>query len=721
MAGKGYARFTDDDDELGDTTLESPTASPPAVLQETRREELDPSTAAEQHDLQPGLDLNLNINVTQEGTNPDATGDVGQGDGGGDPGGGGGDNGDLATQTRSSRWTYAAFYQWIMSNAVMLYISQFLSAWGDRMWSFTVALYLVEIQEQSLRLTAIYGLCVSASSLIFGAAIGRWVDKTPRLRAARTSLIIQNSSVLINACLLCTVLILKTDILQIWNGGLYIICQLIIIILGTVASLASLAEMICIQKDWVVVVAGGDKDVLAIMNANMRRIDLVSNILAPIAVGAIMTASMLIGGIFVASWNAGSMVIEYWNLSRVYRNVPELAFKGGVGCTDEALPEQEVTGQYSELGEPAIEAQSDTQESNDREKELTKVPAAYPASPVSASVSASASQPTTPAKEEDGEREFTEIPVTPASLAPAPSTPVTMATKKDGGCCGRVTAKLKDMFDGWKVYKSYVECWAGLGMAFLYMTVLGFDSITLGYGYSQGMPEYAMGILQALGSITGIFGTMLYPVMRRRIGLVRSGLYSLGIEIAFLMLCVGSLWAPGSPFIYDYGNSTIDASQSSSPPLTLTTPHVGVMAPPTVGTGTTQAPDLSRVQCKYTGTDQQQTSLVSAAVLFTGIVLSRIGLWAYDLVVTQLVQENVVETERGVFNGVQRALECSFDMIHFVLVIVLPCPETFGYLVITSVVFIIIGACCYMVYSYKIRGHLVHMEKFTPCLKNGHV
>lgn len=95
MAGKGYARFTDDD-ELGDTTLESPT-SPPAVLQETLGEE-DPSTAAEQHDLQPGLDLNLN-NVTQEGTNPDTAGDVGQGDGGGDPGGEGGGNDVLASQT----------------------------------------------------------------------------------------------------------------------------------------------------------------------------------------------------------------------------------------------------------------------------------------------------------------------------------------------------------------------------------------------------------------------------------------------------------------------------------------------------------------------------------------------------------------------------------------------------------------------------------------------
>ncbi|XP_063964542.1 solute carrier family 40 protein member 1-like [Lytechinus pictus] len=718
MASKGYEKFSDDEEEevevSGNTPAESP--SSPAVLQEVHQ--VDPSAASDQRDPQPDLDLNLNV-VT--GMDEEA---------GGSGGGEGGGNGDLSTESRSSRWTYAAFYRWVTSNAVMLYISQFLSAWGDRMWSFTVALYLVEIQEQSLRLTAIYGLCISASSLIFGAAVGKWVDRTPRLRAARTSLIIQNSCVLVNACLLCTVLLLQSDILKIWNGGLYIICQLIIIVLGTLASLASLAESICIQKDWVVVVAGGDKEVLAVMNANMRRIDLISNILAPIAVGAIMTSSMLVGGIFVASWNAVSMVIEYWNLWRVYRNVPELAFKGGVDCTDEAVPEQEVTSQYSEMGEPAIEERDqnsnpvgDIQVSRDNyELESRKVESTEAPGPVAPSTQAS--QATTPTSRitDDGERDFTEIPVTPTSAPPASSHPSSATTAtKEGGCCGRVTRQLKYMFEGWKVYKSYVEFWAGLGLAFLYMTVLGFDSITLGYGYSQGMPEYAMGILQALGSITGIFGTMLYPVMRSRIGLERAGLYSLGIQISFLMLCVGSLWAPGSPFIYDYGNSTVDASQSSPPTLSVMTRQVGVMAPPPVGLSTTEAPDLSRVQCKYTGSDEQQTSLASAIILFTGIVMSRIGLWAFDLVTTQLIQENVVETERGVFNGVQRALECCFDMIHFTLVIVLPCPETFGYLVITSILFVSIGACNYMVYSYKRRGHLVHMEKIAPCLKNGHV
>lgn len=49
------------------------------------------------------------------------------------------------------------------------------------MWSFAVGLYLVEI-DGSLRLTAIYGFSLTASVLIFGAVVGRWVDRTSRLR-----------------------------------------------------------------------------------------------------------------------------------------------------------------------------------------------------------------------------------------------------------------------------------------------------------------------------------------------------------------------------------------------------------------------------------------------------------------------------------------------------------------------------------------------------------
>ena len=81
-----------------------------------------------------------------------------------------------------------------------------------------------------------------------------------------------------------------------------------------------------------------------------------------------------------------------------------------------------------------------------------------------------------------------------------------------------------------------------------YMTVMGFDAITNGYGYSIGVPEYMIGVLMALGSVAGIIGTLLFPVLRSKVGLERTGLYAASFQILCLCLCVASIWAPGSPF-----------------------------------------------------------------------------------------------------------------------------------------------------------------------------
>ena len=55
------------------------------------------------------------------------------------------------------------------------------------------------------------------------------------------------------------------------------------------------------------------------------------------------------------------------------------------------------------------------------------------------------------------------------------------------------------------------------------MTVLGFDSITTGFAYSQGVPEYVLGILGALGAIVGLLGSITFPFMVRRLGVLRTG------------------------------------------------------------------------------------------------------------------------------------------------------------------------------------------------------
>lgn len=64
------------------------------------------------------------------------------------------------------------------------------------------------------------------------------------------------------------------------------------------------------------------------MNATIRRIDQLTNILAPMAVGQIMTfGSPMIGCGFISGWNLMSMCVEYLLLWKVYQKTPTLAHK----------------------------------------------------------------------------------------------------------------------------------------------------------------------------------------------------------------------------------------------------------------------------------------------------------------------------------------------------------------------------------------------------------
>ena len=57
----------------------------------------------------------------------------------------------------------------------------------------------------------------------------------------------------------------------------------------------------------------------------MKSIDLITNIVAPIATGQIMTyASEDIGAIFIGGWNVVSLFVEYYLLWKVYSVVPAL-------------------------------------------------------------------------------------------------------------------------------------------------------------------------------------------------------------------------------------------------------------------------------------------------------------------------------------------------------------------------------------------------------------
>jgi len=488
-----------------------------------------------------------------------------------------------------------------------LYAAHTLSTWGDNMWWFAGGCYMLELLPSSLRLTAIYGLVIAASVIVFGASVGRLVDTMGRISAARLSLAIQNLATAACALILAAFLHYRAELEPDGQAGQpTLIVSVVAILLAAVARLASCGTNIIIQKDWIVVVAGGDTDKLATMNSILRTIELTTYAIAPAVAGCLFTIlGFGLTGLVIAGWNVLSVCLEYCLLARIYRKHPGLAAKQ-VGSVDQ----------------------------------------------------------------DDGEVE------------------------EDGG----------GALQGWVTYFNHPVKFAGLGLACLYMTVLGFDNITYGYCLLQGVPHVALGILVGVSAVVGVAGSLAYPLIRKRVGLERTGLLGMFLLVSCSSLALVSIVLPGSPMDLNVlVQSKINSSLLPSP--------------------TTIIPEDTNSSASGTMADSEDTDVASwllancsVIVFLSGIILARFGLWVVDLTVNQLLQEKVEEEVRGVVNGVQESLNNSLDLAKCILVILLPAEETFGLLIIASFTSVSLGWLLYAIYSRQQRGHLFHFRKLAESL-----
>uniref|UniRef100_A0A3B1J916 Solute carrier family 40 member n=1 Tax=Astyanax mexicanus TaxID=7994 RepID=A0A3B1J916_ASTMX len=519
----------------------------------------------------------------------------------------------------------------------LIYLGHALSTWGDRMWNFAVAVFLVELYGDNLLLTAVYGLVVAGSVLLLGAIIGDWVDKNPRLKVAQTSLLVQNCSVILCGILLMVVFQFKEQLDTLYNGWLLTSCYVMVITIANIANLASTAMSITIQRDWVVVVAGDDRSSLADMNATVRIIDQLTNILAPMLVGQIMAfGSHFMGCGFIAGWNLCSMCLEYFLLWKVYQKTPALAIKAGQKVTDS-----------QELKQLNIQ----------KELELTDGPV-------------------------EGSQLMNESAV------------VKSDKEENPGCCYQMSEPVRTFRDGWVAYYNQNIFFAGMSLAFLYMTVLGFDCITTGYAYTQGLNGSILSLLMGASAVAGICGTVAFTWVRKKCGLIRTGFIAGMAQLSCLMLCVASVFAPGSPF-----------DLSVSPFQSMVRHLLGDQAPLPEATMAsliaTEAPAVLNISTMISEEVPHIESYLSVSLLFAGVIAARVGLWSFDLTVTQLIQENVAEAERGVINGVQNSMNYLLDLLHFVMVILAPNQEAFGLLVIISVSFVAMGHMMYFRFAFQ--------------------
>ena len=377
----------------------------------------------------------------------------------------------------------------------------------------------------------------------------------------------------------------------------------------------------------------------------MRCIDLTCAILAPLAVGLIMTLGSTVAGIiFICSWNVISFFAEYYLLLLVYRAVPRLAVKESASDSREA-----VKGSVESL--------------HDKD-EFSKVV---------------------------GEDEVN-----------------LLEHYEESGWYKKVFARVRKFWTGWRIYFKQPVALAGTSLACLYLTVLGFSSVTTGYIYTQNISGAVVSVCYGLGSVFGVIGTFLYPLVRNKVGLAKTGLISFFLQWTMLSLCAISIWTPGSPSDL-YPNHIHNWEKTTSAPATISPTNISLMTHDTgnvthffpIMTANLTTPAPKRTIEKF--------SYISISLFLSGLILSRSGLWMTDLTVTQLLQENVAERERGIVSGTQGSFNSLLDMAHFVLAIGAPKPNQFGALTLVSFAGVTLGYIIYVLF-YCLKSRSLHLN-----------
>jgi iron-regulated transporter 1 len=190
---------------------------------------------------------------------------------------------------------------------------------------------------------------------------------------------------------------------------------------------------------------------------------------------------------------------------------------------------------------------------------------------------------------------------------------------------------------------------ASLSLSMLYLTVLSFGGIMVSYLKLVGYSDLMLGILRAIAGITGISATYLMPYISKKIGVVRTGLWSLWIEFFTLVPVILSFKLNGPNWI-------------------------------------------------------------NFLMMFGGMSLSRIGLWMFDLSETLILQNQVEPKNIGSIAGWQHALCNFFDLLQFILTMIISNPKDFFIPSFISLISVLLSALVFTYYVYRERGHLLHIK-----------
>ena len=206
-------------------------------------------------------------------------------------------------------------------------------------------------------------------------------------------------------------------------------------------------------------------------------------------------------------------------------------------------------------------------------------------------------------------------------------------------------------FNSVPIYCRHPAFLPSISLSLLYLTVLSVSGQMITFLVAIGYTSSAVGATRAVSTIFELSATWIAPKMQERIGAVR-----------------GALWSSTWQMMWLAGGLTWFIAKGES----------------------------------LTG-----NKLVAASGLVGAVVLSRMGLWSFDLCVQSIIQEEVNEQSRGTFSTVEASFQNLFELLSYLTTIIFSTTNQFQWPAIISVIAIYIAGLICMLFVKKRRGHLI--------------
>lgn len=205
-------------------------------------------------------------------------------------------------------------------------------------------------------------------------------------------------------------------------------------------------------------------------------------------------------------------------------------------------------------------------------------------------------------------------------------------------------------------YFSHPAFFPSFALALLYLTVLSFSGQMITFLLATGYTSIHVGIARTVSTVFELSATWAAPHLMKRIGPVRGGIWFLCWQMAWL--------AGGASMFFASGDQA--------------------------------------------GDSKSRSTILAASGLVGGVILSRVGLWGFDLCAQSIVQDEVVEDQRGAFSAVEASLQNLFELLAYATTIAFSRPDQFRWPVVISVVAVYIAGGLYAAFVRQRRGHLLH-------------